>query len=732
MPRNPTRRSIVALSFAALCAIAFLSACPPPTGTVPSVPTNLKVLSYTDTTVTLSWDASSGAMGYRVYRSTTGAYSKVADIATTTWTDTGLTSQATYSYKVSAYNDAGESAQSGAVTATTGAGPAAASAALNAGLGFLNENPPDFDQALTQFALAAQADPTNGPAVLWMVALTLMQTIVSPDMQTLATTYIGVTGYPTSMDAFFAMGPHGVPSWMGYPVSGDGGITYGYFPQIGIPSSIRGWEGNPSITTPNEYMLGILYNVITRNQTGLDALVDHVVNNVLAKPLDQAIASLKGVPDSAQIAFTPDVVPNGAAMGWPLDASNHPIPLTIGKAELLGLSAFLQMIESMAYMAKTIDLTLPLQTYWTNLNPVDNPTLYSGTSPAAAFFTTLYTLANPISAGFLRARAGAATSLGQAKTAYLAALDSMDTALTDLLARTGSTFILSPQSPLPDVQTNWSFALQVMEFEQIAVGKEKASIQSGTTMYIPTEPTELSNPTTFFANYSTPGAWPTQADDGPYSNSGPTAVAVNLAPVFATPLAALDTILELNPTNGEPVWYEFTDTFKLVNGKDLQLDAASLANLGAPITSLSGATAATQSAATGWGALTNQNPVTAYAIRLKDLTFNGTLVIDDTSFNNIKLAIMNSFGATTPPFSSSALDSMLVRNPTTGAITAYLPVFPAFVAANSFLANTDTVSVDPDGVPGGADDFTYTTRGSFWWGLVDMTQANKPYVLSTY
>jgi chitinase len=89
-----------------------------PGGTVqvPATPTGLAVSGTTSSSVSLSWNASSGATGYNVYRGGT----KVGSTSSTSFTNTGLSASTGYSYTVSATNSAGESAQSSAVNATTG------------------------------------------------------------------------------------------------------------------------------------------------------------------------------------------------------------------------------------------------------------------------------------------------------------------------------------------------------------------------------------------------------------------------------------------------------------------------------------------------------------------------------------------------------------------------------------------------------------------------------------
>jgi acid phosphatase type 7 len=65
--------------------------------------------------VDLTWNASSGATGYTVYRDGT----PIATPATTSYSDTDVLPEMTYRYTVDAFNDAGNSARSGEISVTT-------------------------------------------------------------------------------------------------------------------------------------------------------------------------------------------------------------------------------------------------------------------------------------------------------------------------------------------------------------------------------------------------------------------------------------------------------------------------------------------------------------------------------------------------------------------------------------------------------------------------------------
>ncbi len=84
---------------------------PPP---VPSTPANFTATPG-DAEVTLTWDASTGATGYKIYRDSSLLVSLGAVI---TYEDDDVINGTEYSYTISATNSNGESAQSAPETAT--------------------------------------------------------------------------------------------------------------------------------------------------------------------------------------------------------------------------------------------------------------------------------------------------------------------------------------------------------------------------------------------------------------------------------------------------------------------------------------------------------------------------------------------------------------------------------------------------------------------------------------
>jgi len=85
-------------------------------------PTGVTLTAITSSSITVSWSLVSGAIGYNIYRSasSSGTYTQIGTVTTTSYTNTGLSANTTYYYKVSAYISSNvEGEQSSIVSATT-------------------------------------------------------------------------------------------------------------------------------------------------------------------------------------------------------------------------------------------------------------------------------------------------------------------------------------------------------------------------------------------------------------------------------------------------------------------------------------------------------------------------------------------------------------------------------------------------------------------------------------
>ncbi|MFE8972718.1 chitinase [Streptomyces cyaneofuscatus] len=137
---------------------------------IPAAPAGLTAGATTTSSVALSWNAVSGATGYKVYRDGVQATTSTGTSATVT----GLAADTAYQFTVSATNAAGESVKSTAVSARTakpgsgGPGPSVPKHAVTgywqnfnngAAVQKLTDVPADYDIIAVSFA---DATPTQG------------------------------------------------------------------------------------------------------------------------------------------------------------------------------------------------------------------------------------------------------------------------------------------------------------------------------------------------------------------------------------------------------------------------------------------------------------------------------------------------------------------------------------------------------------------------------------------
>lgn len=90
----------------------------------PEAPQGLTAIAG-DSLVTLSWTASNGAVGYRVYRDNGSGYALLDTVAGVGYSDGTVLNGVPCSYRLTAYNDGGESGNSTTVLATPGSVPGA-------------------------------------------------------------------------------------------------------------------------------------------------------------------------------------------------------------------------------------------------------------------------------------------------------------------------------------------------------------------------------------------------------------------------------------------------------------------------------------------------------------------------------------------------------------------------------------------------------------------------------
>jgi hypothetical protein len=80
----------------------------------PPPPTDVELVAGSDSSITISWDASPGATGYNIFRGTSSdleGSQPIANTSNVTYKDSNLSAQPIYFYQVTALNAAGESAR---------------------------------------------------------------------------------------------------------------------------------------------------------------------------------------------------------------------------------------------------------------------------------------------------------------------------------------------------------------------------------------------------------------------------------------------------------------------------------------------------------------------------------------------------------------------------------------------------------------------------------------------
>jgi hypothetical protein len=118
--RNMKRACLIGLATILLVSLISVSCSSVPTP--PAAPTGLTCQWVSSSQIDLSWNASSRADGYIVYRCAGANCTPTTQVHTesaTSWSDIGLTSNTTYRYRLTAYNDVGESGYRSTVSCAT-------------------------------------------------------------------------------------------------------------------------------------------------------------------------------------------------------------------------------------------------------------------------------------------------------------------------------------------------------------------------------------------------------------------------------------------------------------------------------------------------------------------------------------------------------------------------------------------------------------------------------------
>src|ERR1051326_7717525 len=139
------------------------SATPAVSTTSPLAPTGIIAISG-DRQVVLSWTASAAALNYNIKRASTssGPYTTLTNVTSTTFVDSSLTNGTAYYYVVSAVNSIGESTNSLEVTSTPNLAPPLILTAVAGNTQVTLSWSNTFDRFLAGYNVYRSADP-QGP-----------------------------------------------------------------------------------------------------------------------------------------------------------------------------------------------------------------------------------------------------------------------------------------------------------------------------------------------------------------------------------------------------------------------------------------------------------------------------------------------------------------------------------------------------------------------------------------
>ncbi|MGO9230350.1 MAG: SBBP repeat-containing protein, partial [Bryobacteraceae bacterium] len=234
------------------------SATPQPSA--PSAPTGLTATAG-NSTVVLSWNASSGATSYNVYRgTTTGGESMTAivtSITSVSYSDTGLTNGTKYYYKVAAVNSGGTSALSAEASATPQVG--AASPPVNVSV------TPSSGTATTQAFVFTASSAAGYQNIAWIQVI--IGTSASP-----ANCYFDYT----AANKYLYLDNNAGSAWVGSGILGTSGTLQNSQCQISLATSSASGAGsiltlNLNITSLSGWAGTQTINMATGDNAGLVA-----------------------------------------------------------------------------------------------------------------------------------------------------------------------------------------------------------------------------------------------------------------------------------------------------------------------------------------------------------------------------------------------------------------------------------------------------------------------------
>jgi hypothetical protein len=200
---------------------------------------------------------------------------------------------------------------------------------------------------------------------------------------------------------------------------------YALLPEISVPSWAPSLKDNNSISA---YAMKILANVVDRNTTGINGIVDKVLSGAFGSDFDTVIAAIRALPSGASVT-----VP-AALLSAYSGGSAPSYTIAINKDELLAFAGQQELMKGLVQYVASYNLTYPIGVFALDYNnpELNKDTDGDGISDWAESYMS--TTVSPLvtSSGLLTDRSQATRTA--AKTTIVTAMDDLYTAATNISA----------------------------------------------------------------------------------------------------------------------------------------------------------------------------------------------------------------------------------------------------------------------------------------------------------
>ena len=405
----------------------------------------------------------------------------------------------------------------------------------------------DYNTALTALEKVIDEGSTEPEVLLYASALQVAELSSDVSVKGIASA-AGFTAYPDSLNDIVKTGLP-MKSYTFNSFDHEGNLI----PYTQLLPEVTPKEGNPytEINSAALYLNAVLYNLILSYENGLNVPISQMVaamDSLSAK----LISNLGPLSAQDQIVMTKAMLSHGENAAddyWPKDADGNPLEIKIGKAEILASLSVIEMMAAVVNAAGSVDYSFPLKELYIGLSA------FSGDVNAIAWKDMP---TDPLGT-LLHSSSESASYLTKSGNYFSSALGHIEESATLFGARTAeSDFNFSPKY-LGETWTTQEIPDNCIVLAKLA-SKIRASVDDGTTVYIPSELFGLN-----YASYKEDSAWPKQADWSMTVDevtgimNPPPAPAFNFKALFDKPLLALDSLFAVDPATGEPLVYKNVD-----------------------------------------------------------------------------------------------------------------------------------------------------------------------------